>query len=93
MGNNLMISYDLHAPQKNYEKVAKAIKSLGNWAKPHKSFWYVNSRYNAEQAAEIIWDAMDADDTVYVVDASNNDASWFNIKESTSSFIQKHWGL
>lgn len=33
MANNLFVSYDLHSPGQDYDKVADAIKSLGAWAK------------------------------------------------------------
>ena len=79
MANNLHISYDLHAPNKNYDAVIAKIKTLGNWAKIHKSFWYVNSDLTAAQARDAVWAAMDSDDTVYVVDATNNDAAWQNV--------------
>ena len=52
MSNNLIISYDLYEPNKDYEAVAKAIKSLGNWAHVQKSVWYVKSNYSASAAAE-----------------------------------------
>ena len=44
MANNLFVSYDLHAPNKNYEAVTKAIKELGDWAKVHYSYFYVKSQ-------------------------------------------------
>ena len=91
MANNLHVSYDLYAPGQNYEDVIKAIKSLGNWAKIHKSFWYVNSTHTAEEAVNIVWAACDANDTVYVVDATNNNAAWQNISPEASKFIRDHW--
>jgi hypothetical protein len=91
MSNNLHISYDLYAPGQNYEKVITAIKALGNWAKAHKSFWYVNSSYTAEQARDHVWRAMDSNDSLYVVDATNNDAAWQNISKEASDFIIDHW--
>lgn len=30
MANNLFVSYDLHSPGQDYEKIADAIKSLGS---------------------------------------------------------------
>ncbi|MEH3105507.1 MAG: hypothetical protein PGN12_16600 [Sphingomonas phyllosphaerae] len=91
MSNNLHISYDLNAPNQNYEKVITAIKGLGGWAKIHKSFWYVNSTYTASQACAIVWAAMDSNDTVYVIDATNNAASWQNINPEVATYIRDRW--
>lgn len=89
--NNLFISYDLNNPGQGYEKVADAIKSLGNWARVHKSFWYVKSNSTASQAAEIVWKVMDQNDTLIVVDATHNDACWYNVSDEVSEFIQNKW--
>ena len=91
MANNLFISYDLYNPGQNYEKVAQAIKALGNWAKVQKSFWYVNSVLSASQASQKIWAAMDQNDSLIVVDATNNDASWYNLKDEVSNQLKDQW--
>lgn len=91
MANNLFISYDLFVPGQSYDKVAEAIKSLGTWAKIQMSFWYVKSNHSANKAAEIIWATMDANDSLIVVDATNNNAFWYNLKPEVSKFIQDHW--
>lgn len=91
MANNLHISYDLYAPGQNYEGVIAKIKELGSWAKVHKSFWYVNSAYTAQQAVNHIWPVMDAKDTIYVVDATNNVASWQNLPANVAQHIKDHW--
>jgi len=89
--NNLFISYDLIAPGQTYDKVAAAIKSLGSWAKVQYSFWYVKSAHSASKAAEIVRRAQDANDSLIVVDASNNTASWYNLDPEVSKFLQEQW--
>jgi hypothetical protein len=91
MANNLHISYDLHEPGKNYNEVIAAVKGLGAWAKIHYSFWYVRSNLTAEQARDIVVRAMDANDSVYVVDSTNNNAAWKNISPEASEFIRGRW--
>ncbi|HZE58300.1 MAG TPA: CRISPR-associated protein Cas2 [Chthoniobacterales bacterium] len=91
MANNLHISYDLHKPEKNYEAVIAKIKTLGNWAKVHYSYWYVNSGYTARQACDAVWSVMDADDSLYVVDATNNAAWWQNLNATASNYIIDQW--
>lgn len=91
MANNLHISYDLHKPDRNYEAVITKIKTLGNWAKIHYSYWYVNSNHTAAEACAAVWQAMDSNDSVYVVDATDNVAAWQNIRPEVSVFIRDKW--
>lgn len=91
MGNNLHISYDLNVPGQNYESVIAKIETLGNWAKIHKSFWYVNSDLTAQQACDAVWAVMDRSDTVYVADTTNNVAVWQNISPEAAQFIHDQW--
>ncbi len=91
MANNLHISYDLHQPDKNYDRIITAVKALGSWAKIHYSYWYVKSDLTADQARDAIKRAMDANDSVYVVDATNNNAAWSNIPPASSQFISEKW--
>jgi hypothetical protein len=91
MANNLFVSYDLYSPGQNYQAVIDAVKALGNWAKVHKSLWYVNSSYTAAQAVDRIWAKMDSNDTVLVVDATNKAVAWQNLSDEVSNFIKDKW--
>ena len=91
MANTLLISYDLHAPGQNYDSVIEEIKSLGDWAKVHKSFWFVDSTLSASKAAERLWGKMDSNDSLFVVDAKNNEACWYNLSDKVSNFLKEHW--
>jgi hypothetical protein len=93
MANNVHVSYDLYAPEKNYERVIAKIKTLGSWAKIHKSFWYIDTNLTAEQVRNAVWSAMDTNDSLYVVDSTNNMAAWQNISEPASKHIRDHWRL
>ncbi len=91
MANNLHISYDLYKQGQDYDKVIAKIKTLGAWAKIHKSYWYVKSNLTAAQAVEAIWATMDSNDSLYIVDSTNNSASWRNISDEASKFIREQW--
>ncbi len=91
MANNLIVSYDLYNPGQDYTKVIDTIKTLGSWAKIHKSVWYVNSNLTAAQAVDKVWAAMDKNDSLFVVDAKNNNAAWQNIDEKVSNHIKDQW--
>jgi hypothetical protein len=91
LANNLHISYDLKVPGQNYETVIAKIKELGSWAKIEYSFWYVNSEYTAAQARDYIKPALDASDSLYVIDATNGSAAWQGLSNEVSEFIRDKW--
>lgn len=91
MANNLFVSYDLYEPGKNYAAVGSAIKELGSWAKVQKSCWYVQSSFSAEQAAEHVRRSMDQNDSLIVVNATGNDACWYNLSPEVAQFLQEKW--
>lgn len=91
MANNLFISYDLRSPGQGYTRVIEAIKELGPWAKVQESVWYVNASMTAEFAAKRVWSEMDANDRLIVVDATNNDAYWYNLTDSVAKHMQSNW--
>ena len=93
MANSLHISYDLKEPGKNYEQVISAVKRLGVWAKVHYSFWYVGSQMSAEQARDFMLKSLDTNDSLYVVDATNNLAAWYNVSDEVARFIESRWLL
>ena len=91
MANNLIISYDLYNPGQDYSKVIDTIKALGSWAKVHKSVWYVDSNHTAAQAVDKVWAVMDKNDSLFVVDATNNNAAWQNLDDKVSNHILARW--
>jgi len=92
MKRNLFVSYDLNAPGQKYETVIAEIKKQGDsWAKVHYSLFYLKSEQTAQQVAEAVWKKMDANDRLIVVDATSNDASWYNLPSDVSDLMQKAW--
>ncbi len=85
------MTYDLNTPGKDYESVINVIKSLGNWAKIQKSTWYVSSALTCEQAGKRVLAALDRNDSLMVVDASGNNAYWYNVAPVAAEFIKSNW--
>ena len=90
---NLFISYDLYQPGQNYETVIATIKKFGSWAKVQQSLWYINTNQSCEQVAKTIWRVMDNSDSLIIIDATNNDAYWYNVNEKVAGHLQKSWLL
>lgn len=93
MGNNLVVSYDLSQPDRNYGLIIAEIKLLGGWAHVHGSVWYVKSSLSAAQARDRLVKKLDANDSIIVVDATNNEAAWHNLKDEVAAFIRQQWSL
>jgi hypothetical protein len=91
MTNNLFISYDLYKPGQSYDHVIQAIKQLGAWAKVQKSLWYVKSPLSASEALDRVWKVMDANDSLIVVDSTNNEAAWRNLSDEVSNYLKTQW--
>jgi hypothetical protein len=66
---NLFIAYDLMTPGKDYTAVHKAIKSLGNWQQLQFSLFYVHTHLSQQKASAIVWQSMDANDRLCVINA------------------------
>lgn len=91
--NNLVISYDLFKQGQNYDAVIAAIKGLsGTWAKIHKSVWYIKTPLSAAQVRDQLQRVIDSNDSLFVVDASNNDAAWYNLTDNVSNYLKQNWG-
>ena len=88
---NLLISYDLYRPGQNYDDVAARIKELGSWAKVQQSFWYVDSGFSAGDAADYVREVMDTNDSLFVANATNGEAAWYNLSDKVSKFLEEHW--
>ena len=91
MKNNLFISYDLNSPGQDYTTVINKIHSLGLWAKVQKSHFFVSTNLSAEQAREAVWSVLDNNDSLIVIDASNNNARWNNLLPEVTKQIQDNW--
>lgn len=93
MGRNIVISYDLSKPARNYDALIDEIKELGNWAHVQGSVWYLNSDLSAEQTRDRLLPYIDDDDSLFVVDATNNEAAWHNLKPEVARFIRENWAI
>jgi len=88
---NLHITYNLKVPEQGHERVVPVIKSFGLWARITPTCWYVKTDFSADQVRDVLVQALDADDTVYVTDATSNFAAWHNIDPVTADLIKSNW--
>lgn len=67
-----LVSYDLIAPGQKYEAVHKVIKSLGNWAKPLESTWFIETDLGLTAVFDKIHAVMDFNDDLLVIEVTLN---------------------
>ena len=88
---NLFISYDLNSPGQDYETIIKEIKSLGIWEKVQKSLWYVQSTLTVKQVSDRLTQYIDTNDSIIVIDASNNKAISYGLSDEVDKYIKDRW--
>ncbi|OFW99571.1 MAG: hypothetical protein A3E78_00270 [Alphaproteobacteria bacterium RIFCSPHIGHO2_12_FULL_63_12] len=88
---NLIITYDLRQPGKDYTSLFNAIKSLGKAVRYQLSAWYVSSEQGVVQARDYLQRFMDSNDSIFVADANTNEAAWNNLIPGASDFILSNW--
>lgn len=91
MASNFIVSYDLMAPGQGYNRVYEAIQSIGPWARIEMSLFHVKSDKSIEQVTAIIWNAMDDNDSLFVVNASKNEFEARNINAEILIHLQDFW--
>lgn len=75
------IDYDLHAPEKNYDAVIKAVKSFGFWCHPLKSCWLVaGTDLNIDQVNSVMLGAIDKDDRLLITQFRDPIRGWVDDK-------------
>ncbi len=60
------ISYDLHRPEQEYDKLYKAIKSLGDYRRPLLSLWFVATTSTSKTIYESLKPHLDTNDKIYI---------------------------
>ena len=66
MAFNLIVAYDLHRPQQNYEAVRARIEGLGRYAHLQQSVYYLHTALSPEQVTAHIQPALDSNDKLIV---------------------------
>lgn len=71
----LLITYDLHEPDRDYEDVIATIKGFGSWAHPEESVWLVDTTLSPAQCrSALVEETTDA--TIFVVPVAQQWAAY-----------------
>lgn len=87
--NTKLISYDLNKTGQDYEKVIAYIKSLGSWAKPLRSQFFVKTDLSdAAIITGLKQNGADSTDSLLVVDVTGDSAAWSNLPTEVSQWMK-----
>ena len=67
-----LVSYDLNAPDKDYQRLIDAIGRYGNVCRVLKSQWAIQSNNSAEQIFNDLVRFIDGDDELFVCELNQN---------------------
>lgn len=68
-----LVSYDLIGPTRDYDKIAKHLKSYGTWCRVLESVWLIVSDKTPVAIRDAAFAHMDANDRIIVVGTSPSD--------------------
>lgn len=68
----LSISYDLHNPGRDYEKIISTIKTADSWAHPQGSLWLIDTKHSPEQWVLKLRNAGDVNDEYFISQLARN---------------------
>ena len=86
-----IISYDLGSPEKfeDYEDLIEYIKSLGSWAKPLYSVWFVDTNKTVAEIRDGVMRHIDSNDKIFVA-KWDTESGWasYNLPKSVTDWLR-----
>lgn len=82
----LIITYDLIAPDKNYESLLKRIKSHGQWSRLGGSSYLIYTAKSPEEVRNYLMEVLDSNDQLFVGVAPAPSA-WYNLPPDVAQWI------
>ena len=80
MPTNLFVSCELNRPEKGYDRLVSAIKSLGDaWSEVHFGLWSLKTSQSAVQVRDRLKPALEHDDKLVIIDAAGGKVAWLNL--------------
>ena len=89
--SNLLVTFELLVPHQNESAVLATLKTCGRCIRVKHSLWYLKSSLSAAQVADKMRNVLDVYDTIIVIDASNDNAAWYNLDAAAADAILKQW--
>lgn len=81
-----LVTYDLHKPKKDYEKLFEALKTY-DWAHPLGSVWFLKTQKTASEIRDHLKQYIDGNDSLIVT--SVDDWSTLNIHRDVTVWLKR----
>jgi hypothetical protein len=91
MSRNLFVSFYVHDSARQVSLILGAIEELGEAVRVYRYLWYVRSELTAAEAARRVWDLMDPEDSLIVIDATATEVGAYNVNEKSLGWIERLW--
>ena len=89
---NIFVAFELLRPEKGDDRIQAAVEAFGVvWARINRNVFYLHGELDAAYVGSKVRAAMNMDDKLVVIDATKNDARWYNIKPEVSQFLMNNW--
>jgi len=90
MVNSLFVSCAFSRPERTYDTMAAAVQSLGGrCVEIHYALWHIKTDDSAGAVRERLKPALDVNDQLVVIDASNGKAAWINLRKDASGSLRE----
>jgi hypothetical protein len=87
----ILIAYDVHPPKGNaYEKLVKAIQSLGSWWHHLETIWIVRSDQSIAEIRDLLSSHIGIEDQLLVIDISGDVAGWTGVNDAGSNWLNEN---
>lgn len=84
----ILVSYDLRAPGKDYNRLWEHLRSYGDYIKPLESFWFLRTLYSAKDVKNKVRQYIDTNDRLMVIDVTGDAAAWYGLGDQYSQWIK-----
>ena len=88
--NSYLITYDLKLPNRNYDNLYNAIKSLGDWWHYLESTWIIKTPYDLNHIQNTLLPQIDQNDRLLVIRVINQKTGW--LTKDAWDWINMHVG-
>jgi hypothetical protein len=87
----ILIAYDVHPPKgAAYEKLVKAIQSLGSWWHHLETIWIVRSDQSVAEIRDLLSSHIGIEDQLLVIDISGDIAGWAGVNDAGSNWLNEN---
>lgn len=86
MSNVIIVTYDLVAPGRNYDKIIEKIQRYEGWARLADSSYLISTGHNAVDVRDDLLRVMDANDVLFVAPVGVP-AAWWGLSNEVANWI------